>query len=123
VLNRLKKENNVIGKISIRKFLEKFERSEKNLSKEAEDISLEAQLAEFLTIPPSEQNAFDLFPTSWSTVFDDIKTQGHFPGTKDPRINWLLEHVNLAGKSVLELGPLEAGHTLCSRSREQRCLL
>ncbi|MBL8498211.1 class I SAM-dependent methyltransferase [Nitrosomonas sp. JL21] len=85
--------------------------SEKKPFNEVKDTSLETQLAEFVTVPPSEQNAFDLFPTSWSTAFEDVKTQGHYPGTKDPRINWLLENVNLAGKSVLELGPLEAGHT------------
>jgi len=72
---------------------------------------LEAELAEFLTQYPSDQNAFDLFPESWSTIFEGVKTNGTAVLSNDLRIKWLLERVDVASKSVLELGPLEAGHT------------
>lgn len=72
---------------------------------------LETALAEYLKLKPDAQNAFDLFPGTWSTRFDDVETRGTFDGTHDTRIDWLLEQVDLAGKRVLELGPLEAGHT------------
>jgi len=54
--------------------------------------SLENDLARFLTIPPSDKNAFDVFATSWSTIFDGMIT-GHFDGTRDTRIEWLLQKV------------------------------
>lgn len=73
--------------------------------------TFEEALAEFLTIPPSEQNAFDLFPTAWSSAFDGVKTSGNFKGADDSRLKWLFQKVDIQGKSVLELGPLEAAHT------------
>ncbi|MEM1075852.1 MAG: class I SAM-dependent methyltransferase [Pseudomonadota bacterium] len=69
------------------------------------------ELAEFVHVVPDPQNAFDVFPNAWSTAFDDVKTGGSFGGTKDSRITWLCEQLDLSGKTVLELGPLEAGHT------------
>lgn len=74
-------------------------------------FSFEETLADFLTIPPSEQNAFDLFPTAWSSSFDGVNTSGNFRGTDDARLAWLFQNVDLRQKSVLELGPLEAAHT------------
>lgn len=71
---------------------------------------LENDLARFLTTPPSDKNAFDVFATSWSTIFDGM-TKGHFDGTRDARIEWLLERVNVNEFRILELGPLEAAHT------------
>ncbi len=77
----------------------------------AEAPTLDQLLAGFLTVPPSEQNAFDLFGSAWSTAFDGVETSGGFRGTEDPRLTWLFERVDVAEKSVLELGPLEGGHT------------
>ena len=73
---------------------------------------LEGLLAQFLTVEPTEQNAFDLFPKSWSTYFEGFQTFGTAGLTNDGRIRWLLDKLDLRGKHVLELGPLEAGHTL-----------
>lgn len=72
--------------------------------------SLENDLAKFLTIPPIDKNAFDVFESPWSTIFDGM-TKGHFDGTQDHRIDWLLQKVNADGLRILELGPLEAEHT------------
>ena len=38
-------------------------------------------------------------------------TQGHFDGTRDARVDWLLQKVDVNGLNILELGPLEAAHT------------
>ena len=71
----------------------------------------ESTLAEFLTESAEEQNAFDIFSKSWSTIFEGIKTGGTANLADDVRIKWLLSKVNVKGMDVLELGPLEAGHT------------
>lgn len=73
--------------------------------------TFEEALAEFLTVPPSEQNAFDLFPTAWSSAFEGVQTSGNFKGADDARLKWLFQKIDVRGKSVLELGPLEAAHT------------
>lgn len=79
----------------------------------AEHLSgdFESTLAEFLTEKPSDQNAFDLFPNSWSTVFKGVKTNGSANLSDDDRIKWLLSKVSVSGQNILELGPLEGGHT------------
>lgn len=77
---------------------------------------LENAFATFLTLPPTEKNAFDLFPTAWSTIFDGM-TQGHFDGTRDARVDWLLQQVDVNGLNILELGPLEAAHTTMLEKR------
>jgi hypothetical protein len=79
--------------------------------KRPEANTFEKTLAEFLTIPPSEQNAFDLFAGAWSSDFSGVTTQGSFKGEDDARIKWLPSQFDVFSKSVLELGPLEAGHT------------
>lgn len=78
--------------------------------------NLESILAQYFDGEPSERNAFALFSDSWSSCFYTTEgerlTQGVFDGTNDPRIHWLASKVPLAGLSVLELGPLEAAHTV-----------
>lgn len=73
--------------------------------------TFEESLADFLTVPPSDQNAFDLFPTAWSSAFEGVQTSGTFKGYDDARLKWLLHRLDLSNKTVLELGPLEAAHT------------
>jgi SAM-dependent methyltransferase len=62
---------------------------------------------------PSHQNAVDMIP-GWSSRFPShfgIEA-GNIPLFHDPRIDWAIESFgDLAGRSVLELGPLEAAHT------------
>lgn len=72
-------------------------------------------LETYLTSAPSPQNALDLFEGEWSSrlpePFADLKA-GSSPLFADHRIDWLASEIGgFAGRTVLELGPLEAGHT------------
>ncbi|MCX8255508.1 MAG: DUF1698 domain-containing protein, partial [Beijerinckiaceae bacterium] len=62
---------------------------------------------------PSHQNAVDLF-SSWSSAFPpnfDVTTNG-IPLFADSRVSWAIEQLGgVSGKNILELGPLEGGHT------------
>lgn len=77
---------------------------------------LHRELAKYSSDKPSNANAFDLFDGVWSTYFEDMKgeklTKGNFNGTNDSRMEWLASKVTLNNQKVLELGPLEAAHTL-----------
>lgn len=73
--------------------------------------NLEVELSRFLKVEPTEQTAFDIFQNSWSTKFDKINNGGVFPGTRDDRILWLFDQIDVKNMSVMEFGPLEAGHT------------
>ena len=63
---------------------------------------------------PTAQNAIDLIP-QWTSLFPAAAgvTAGAMDLFNDFRINWALEKFgkDIAGKKVLELGPLEGGHT------------
>ncbi len=63
---------------------------------------------------PSAQTAVDVFAGEWTSALppDAGATAGTMPLWADPRIEWILDRAGgAAGKSVIELGPLEAGHT------------
>jgi hypothetical protein len=69
----------------------------------------------YIKTAPSDQNILDLFDKEWSSR---VPGEGRVsrPGTamlfEDARISWLMEVLGgVAGLNVLELGPLEAGHT------------
>lgn len=69
----------------------------------------------YLETAPSPQNAVDLFAGEWSSRFPvplaDLAA-GPVPLFDDERLVWALEQLgDLSGRSVLELGPLEGGHT------------
>jgi hypothetical protein len=75
----------------------------------------------FFGVAPSDQNALDLFAGEWSSQPPasraDLKA-GSTPLFDDPRIGWAnhqLIEMGLAGgvtdREVLELGPLEGGHS------------
>jgi hypothetical protein len=64
---------------------------------------------------PSPQAAVDIFTGEWASrlppPFDGL-TAGQIPLFEDPRISWAIQELgDLTGRSVLELGPLEGGHT------------
>lgn len=62
---------------------------------------------------PNSDNAIKLFEDRWSSIlpFTDV-TVGYANLFADDRILRLLDEIgSLSGKQVLELGPLEAGHT------------
>ena len=62
---------------------------------------------------PSHQNAADLFE-NWSSVLPGhfgVRTDG-IPLFEDGRVTWAVEQLGgVVGRNILELGPLEAGHT------------
>src|SRR4051794_2616577 len=68
---------------------------------------------------PSIQNAVDIFRGKWASTFDGLieaETDGHAPlFTSDPRPLRAAEILGtgsrIDGFRVLELGPLEGGHT------------
>lgn len=80
-----------------------------------------SDLKHFFGVPPADQNALDLFAGEWSSQPPASRPElkaGSTPLFDDPRIAWahhrLLE-MGVAGgfteKEVIELGPLEGGHS------------
>jgi hypothetical protein len=66
---------------------------------------------------PSAQNAFDLFKGEWSSEVPGFDTGG-IQLFADHRIEWLEQKCGgFKNKRILELGPLEAGHTFMMASR------
>jgi SAM-dependent methyltransferase len=75
----------------------------------------------FFGVAPSDQNALDLFAGEWSSQPPASRPElkaGVTPLFDDPRISWAhhkLIEMGLEGgvtnRDVLELGPLEGGHT------------
>ena len=64
---------------------------------------------------PSDQNALDIFKQEWSSKLPEsmnLSTGGQADLFEDQRITWAQsEGVDFKDKHILELGPLEAGHT------------
>lgn len=68
-------------------------------------------LDEYVSSPPCPENAIDLFKSEWSSQIPGFES-GHALLFEDPRIAALFQCAGgMAGKRVLELGPLEGGHT------------
>src|SRR3954462_3650166 len=75
----------------------------------------------FFGVPPSDQNALDLFADEWSSQPPADRRElkaGATPLFDDPRMAWAdhrLREIGLEGgiaaRDGLELGPLEGGHT------------
>jgi len=74
----------------------------------------------FVTTAPSLQNALDVFAGEWASRFPASEPglqAGTVPLFEDPRLAWAdvalreLSGTSFAGQTVLELGPLEGGHT------------
>lgn len=73
------------------------------------------KLDKYVSDSPSHQTALDLFKEEWIS-----RLPGHFQSLEageanlfeDPRIEWALNKAgDLRGKHILELGPLEGGHS------------
>jgi hypothetical protein len=67
----------------------------------------------YVSEAPSDQQTVDLFAGAWASKLpiEGVKS-GSVPLFDDERIRWLLDRMGgAAGLSVLELGPLEGGHT------------
>ncbi|MDQ8185913.1 DUF1698 domain-containing protein [Pelagicoccus sp. SDUM812002] len=69
----------------------------------------------FFDKSPSNQNLIDLFDGQWSSRMPShlgVETGGSAGLHDDDRVRWALELLGgVSGKKILELGPLEAGHT------------
>jgi len=69
----------------------------------------------FCDLVPADVNAIALFQDQWSSILPNsagVEGPGRIPLFEDNRISWLLaELVDIRGWTVLELGPLEGGHT------------
>lgn len=72
-------------------------------------------LEKYCTDFPSAQNAVEVFEGDWSSILPDPAAvdSGGFAGLfDDPRIDWMVETLGgVEGQRILELGPLEGGHT------------
>lgn len=72
-----------------------------------------ATFERYVSSMPSLQNAVDAIP-GWSTSFPPEfgVVAGALATYQDPRIDWAIQcYGSLEGRTVLELGPLEGGHT------------
>ena len=74
-----------------------------------------AILDQYVRAAPSEANAVDIFKGEWWSALPGRLAgipAGNLPLFDDKRVHWAIEALGgVAGKSVLELGPMEAGHT------------
>lgn len=70
-------------------------------------------LDNYVTSSPSAQNAVDIFRGEWATKLPGVDlATGTVPVFDDGRIHWFIQEVNgVRGMNLLELGPLEGGHT------------
>ena len=76
---------------------------------------------------PSDQNALNIFKEEWSSKFPEtfkLSTSGKADLFEDQRIPWAEEHgIDFRDKMVIELGPLEAGHTWMMDQRGTKSIL
>jgi protein-L-isoaspartate O-methyltransferase len=76
---------------------------------------IEISAPTYVTSVPSEQNALDLFQGEWSSLFPPPLSHlraGQIPLFQDSRIAWMIQSLGgVEGFRVLELGPLEGGHS------------
>jgi hypothetical protein len=73
-------------------------------------------LDEYVQSAPSKQNVLDIFKDEWSSALpasSGLETKPGFAGLfEDGRIVWALETLAIPpGSRILELGPLEGGHS------------
>ena len=90
------------------------------ITEQAERASTPSVLDRYVTDAPRDQNQIDVFAGEWSTQFPDALGV-HAGGTRlfeDPRIEWVVEQMGgIDGLDVLELGPLEGGHSAMLHAR------
>lgn len=69
----------------------------------------------FVTTAPSAQTAVDAVPDSWASRLPPPLSEVHAGGAElfdDPRIHWAFQELGgVMGRTVLDLGPLEGGHS------------
>lgn len=79
----------------------------------AAPANMPSVLDSYVKEPPSQQNAVNLFTGEWSSKLPiEGVTSGELGLFDDDRVHWAMARLgNVSGQSVLELGPLEGGHT------------
>ena len=78
------------------------------------DVADRSVLDFYVRDAPSAQNAVDLFRGEWASALPPHvgATAGTIGLHDDPRVHWIVSCAGgVAGRRVLELGPLEAAHT------------
>ena len=79
------------------------------------DRSVPSVLDHYMTTAPTPQNAVDIFRGEWSSILPasaGAQSGGHARLFDDQRLAWFVDQIGgVEGKDVLELGPLEGGHT------------
>lgn len=89
-----------------------LERLRRALADDRVHVSTRAQ---YLRSAPSPQATLDIFRGQWSSSMPpplDALKAGRFPLYEDERLTWGLQQLGgVQGASVLELGPLEGGHS------------
>jgi hypothetical protein len=68
-------------------------------------------LAEHATNAPNHQSTIDIFKGEWLSKLPEDLLSGPAVLFDDERIRWADKIFGINGKRILELGPLEAGHT------------
>lgn len=72
-------------------------------------------LDSYVTLAPSHQNALDIFKDQWTSRLPspwNLLAAGSTPLFEDPRTTWAIAELGgVQDKTVLELGPLEGGHS------------
>jgi hypothetical protein len=76
-----------------------------------DQLARKSVLDHYVTEPPSDRQAFRIFEGEWSSDIPGIG-MGGIALFNDDRLRWISDRIGtFAGKSILELGPLEGGHT------------
>ncbi len=66
----------------------------------------------YLNLYPNDEAAFKLFDGNWSSEIPGITDLGKSKLFDDERVKWWVKQAGgVNGKKILELGPLEGGHT------------
>ena len=65
----------------------------------------------YVNSAPSPQNALSIFEGEWSSRVPCEARSGAAVSFEDDRLSWLEKEIGCKGKTVLELGPLEGGHS------------
>gem|GEM_PF-213715 len=77
-----------------------------------QQLTAPAHLVDYSTLLPLAENALGMFPGAWSSSLPNAAGPGTVPLFEDHRITWLTENLgDITGWRILELGPLEGGHT------------
>lgn len=91
------------------------ERAEGAVAPLDEPVRQTSILDSYVETVPSAQNAVDVFDGEWSSMLPASLGEvvaGPIPLFADDRVTWAIEQLGgVADRSVLELGPLEGGHS------------